>query len=406
MLHFEVVRVSQFDPAELLANRARAGVDDALIEILGLAAVPGIISFAGGFPAPETFPRAALSTIMSELVESADFSAFQYSPIEGLPSMLELVAERLEHLEGQRPETGELLITSGGIDGLGLISRSYLDRGDAVIVEGPTYLGALMAFRGFEAEVVMVPMDTEEGIDVDALEAAIAKRPPKLLYTIPDFQNPAGVSMSSQRRVTLVELARQYGFLVVEDVAYRELGFDDSRFPSLWSLAPDVVVQLGTFSKTFFPGVRLGWAAGPIEVIQQLTLAKQNSDQCAGSLGQRLFEGYSRGGYFEEQNRLARSLYRQRCNLMLGALQDSMPPAVSWTVPKGGFFTWLTLPKHVDAHAMAREARLERIAFVAGGVFFANGRGRNNIRLSFSNVGEDQIPEGVERLSRLVRAAV
>jgi 2-aminoadipate transaminase len=158
MLHSKLVRLSQFDTTDLLANRARAGVDGGLIEILALAAVPGIISFAGGFPDPETFPRGALSNIMSELVESADFSALQYSPTEGLPTMLDLVAERLEHLEGHRPEAGELLITSGGIDGLGLISRSYLDRGDTVIVEGPTYLGALMAFRGYCAAAAEAPL--------------------------------------------------------------------------------------------------------------------------------------------------------------------------------------------------------------------------------------------------------
>lgn len=398
--------VGQARHADLLASRARGAVGDELVEILALSAVPGIVSFAGGFPDPATFPVATLAELADELVQTADTSAFQYAPIQGLPSVLELLADRLERLEGCRPAAGELLVTSGGIDGLGLVSKSFLELGDVAAVEGPTYLGALMAFRGFEAEVATVPIEDESGLDIDALERVAVERRPKLLYTIPDYQNPAGVSLALDRRLALVELARRHGFLVVEDVAYRELGFDDARLPSLWSLAPDVVVQLGTFSKTFFPGVRLGWAVGPEDVITHLTLAKQNADQCAGALGQRLLEIYIRRGLLDEHNVRVRELYARRCRATLAALDETMPEAVRWTTPRGGFFTWLTLPRHLDAQELARAALAEAIAYVPGAPFFADGRGANNLRISFSSVDFESIPVGIERLANLFRKGI
>src|SRR4051812_19786465 len=237
------------------AERTRAGAGDGIAAILGLLGNPDLISFAGGFPDPRTFPADRVAELVAEL----DASAFQYAPTQGLEGTRDAIAGRLE----RRPADDELLVTSGGIEALELVSKSFLDRGDAVVVEGPTYLGAIMAFRTFEAEVVAVPMD-EHGLQVDELERLVARGlRPKLLYTIPDHQNPAGVSLAGERRGPLVELARRHGFLLVEDVAYRELGFEDAAAPSLWSVAPDVVVQAGTTSKTFFPGVRLGWAVGP-----------------------------------------------------------------------------------------------------------------------------------------------
>jgi 2-aminoadipate transaminase len=406
MLQLRTMTVDQACHSDLLAARAKGGVGGELVEILALAAVPGIVSFAGGFPDPATFPISVLAALVAELVEGEDTSAFQYAPIEGLPSVLDLLADRLEQFEASRPARGELLVTSGGIDGLGLISKSFLERGDVVAVEGPTYLGALMAFRGFEADVVAVPMEGEDGLDVDALDRVAAERRPKLLYTIPDYQNPTGVSLTLERRTALVEAARRHGFLVVEDVAYRELGFDETRLPSLWTLAPDVVVQLGTFSKTFCPGVRLGWAVGPRDVIKHLTLAKQNADQCAGALGQRLLEIYARRGLLDEQNMRARELYGRRCRATLEALDTTMPEDVGWTSPRGGFFTWLTLPPHLDAQELARSALAEGIAYVPGAPFFPDGRGSNNLRLSFSNIDFDSIPVGIERLATLFRKAV
>jgi 2-aminoadipate transaminase len=257
-----------------------------------------------------------------------------------------------------------------------------------------------MAFRGFEAAVAAVPLDAD-GLDVDDLAARLSGGlRPKLLYTIPDHQNPAGVTLSLERRAALVELARRYGFLIVEDVAYRELGFGEAAPASLLSLGPDVVVQAGTTSKTFFPGVRLGWAAGPAEVVAQLVSAKQNTDQCAGALGQRLFEEYARRGWLDEQLERSRTLYARKWERLGAALERAMPAGVEWTRPNGGFFSWLTIPG--DATELARRAADAGVAVVPGALFYADGRGDENLRLSFSMVGEELIDAGVERLAALL----
>ena len=388
---------------ELFAARTR-GVGDGIAAILAFMGLPDLIPFAGGFPDPATFPRERASALLQEFAATGEASAFQYAPTRGLAGPLDALAGRLEALQGRRPAADELLVTSGGMEALELVGKSFLDRGDPVVVEGPTYLGAIMAFRSFEAEVVAVPLD-EDGLDVDELERRLAAGlRPKLLYTIPDHQNPAGVSLSGERRRRLVELARRDGFLIVEDVAYRELGFEDDPAASLWSLSPETVVQVGTTSKTLFPGVRLGWAVGPAAVCAQLVSAKQNTDQCAGALGQRLFEEYVRRGWIDEQLAQSRSLYRRKCERMLAALERFMPAGARWTRPEGGFFSWLTLPEGGDAVDLARRAVEQGVGIVPGSPFFPDGRGGDNVRLSFSMVDEALIDDGIERLASLVAA--
>jgi 2-aminoadipate transaminase len=388
--------------AQRFARRVGGDVGEGIAAILSLLGLPGLISFAGGFPDPSTFPRERTAELLNEFVATGETSAFQYAPTRGLAGPLDAVAARLEATQGRRPADDELLVASGAIEGLELVSKTFLDAGDVVVVEAPTYLGAIMAFRGYDAQLVAVPMD-EHGLHVDELERRLTDGVrPKLLYTIPDHQNPAGVSMSSERRELLVELARRHGFLIVEDVAYRELSFAGDALPSLWSLAPDVVVQLGTTSKTFFPGVRLGWAVGPAEISAQLVNAKQNTDQCAGALGQRLFEEYVRRGWIDEQLAQSRVLYRRKCERMLAALERFMPPGTTWTRPEGGFFSWLTLPDGVDAVALSKQAVEQGIGIVPGAPFFPDGRGTENVRLSFSMVDESQIDEGIELLAPLV----
>src|SRR5918995_608757 len=242
----------------LAAARTRGDVGDGIASVLALLGMPDVISFAGGFPDPETFPRERVSVLLQEFLAAGEASAFQYAPTRGLAGPLDALAGRLETLQGRRPDEDELLITSGAIEALELVGKAFLDPGDTVVVEGPTYLGAIQAVRSFEASLVAVRLD-DHGLDVDDLEQRLAGGlRPKLLYTIPDHQNPAGVSLAAERREPIVELARRYGCLIVEDVAYRELGFSGDALPSLWSLGPDVVVQTGTTSKTFCPGVRLG----------------------------------------------------------------------------------------------------------------------------------------------------
>lgn len=386
----------------LCAARTRGGAGEGLLQILAMAGAKDVISFAGGFPDPQTFPGPALAAILRELAERGDASPFQYSPTGGLPGPRDYVAERLERMDGRRPDEGELMLTSGAVEAMELVGKAFLDRGDRVLVEAPTYLGAIMAFQGFEAAVEGVPLD-EDGLAVEELGRALATAPPpKLLYTIPDYQNPAGVSLSAERREALVELARRHGILVLEDVAYRELSFVDERPPSLWSLAPETVVQAGTFSKTFFPGVRLGWAAGPAEVVSKLVWAKQNTDQCAGALGQRLLEEYGRRGHLDEGLARARALYRARRDAMMGALERYAGDAATWTRPEGGFFTWLELPAGSDAVAAAGRALEAGVAVVPGPPFFPAGGGERNLRLSFSRADEAEIDEGIRRLGPLL----
>ena len=385
----------------LLAERARGEADDGIATVLGLLTVPGLISFAGGFPDPQTFPRERVSALFREFAVTGESTAYQYAPTRGLAGPLDALAGRLETLQGRRPAEDELLITSGAIEALELITKSFVDPGDVVVVEGPTYLGAIQAFRGYEANLVAVPLD-EHGLDVGDLERQLGSGlRPKLVYTIPDHQNPAGVSLTLSRRTQLVELAGRYGFLVVEDVAYRELGFFDETLPSLWSLAPDVVVQTGTTSKTLFPGVRLGWAVGPADISARLVSAKQNTDQCAGALGQRLFEESVRRGWMDDQVARSRALYRSKCDRLLAALERSLPEGSAWTRPQGGFFTWLTLPG-ADSVQIARRAAEQGVGVVPGTLFFPDGRGADTMRLAYSMVDIAQIDEGIARLGSLL----
>ncbi len=405
-----------------LARRTVARGGGALGDILAMANAEGVINFSGGFPATELFPTGLLADITRRLLADDPGVALQYAASAGIASTLDAVADHLLAIEGLRPGAGGLMITSGGIDAVTLVASSMLDPGDAVVVEEPSYLGAVAGFAGFEATLLGVDLD-DDGLDVDAFEALLVDGlRPKLLYTIPDFQNPTGLSLSVARRTRLVELCRRYGVLVVEDVAYRELAFEvdgvgdrpdgaptasatadsaTARPPSLWSLAPDTVVQIGTFSKTFFPGVRLGWAAGPPEVVAQLVVAKQNTDQCAGALGQRMVEEFLRGGHFPAQVARERSFYGARGHAMIRALRTWMPAGVTWTEPAGGFFSWVHVPG-VDTVALASAARDLDVAFVPGAPFFARRREQGYLRLSFSRTAEADIDEGVRRLATAI----
>ena len=391
------------DWAHAFARRTQSHGNAELTAILA-GSPPGVLSMTGGFPNPRTFPADVLEEITARLLRDDPGVALQYTPCEGLPGVRAYLCERQEALQGRRPAMGELIVTSGGMECIALMCRSLLDPGDAVAVEAPTYLGALLAFAGYEADVVGVAMD-DEGLSVDALgERLEAGLRPKLVYVIPEFQNPTGRTLSLARRHALVELCRRHGVLIFEDVAYRELAFDGGSLPSLWSLAPDLVLQAGTFSKVFFPGVRLGWAVGPADVVAQLAAAKQTSDQCAGGLGQRLLEEYGRAGHFERSLPAARALYASHWAAIEAALRRWLPPGCTWTTPRGGFLTWLTLPEGVDSIAMRDAATAAGVAYVPGAPFYSGSGGRNELRLSFSHLGEEELDEAVSRLAGVIRA--
>jgi 2-aminoadipate transaminase len=281
---------------------------------------------------------------------------------------------------------------------IALARRSLLAPGDAIAVEAPTYLGALMAFTG--ADVHGLPID-EDGLIVDALaERLDGGLRVRLLYVIPEFQNPSGRTLSLERRHALVELCRRHGVLILEDVAYREIGFAEPTVPTLWSLAPDVVLQAGTFSKILSPGVRLGWAAGPRDAVAALAAAKQTSDQCAGALGQRIVEEYGRAGLFDRNLGAARELYASHWRAADRALRAHMPDGVTWSEPAGGFFSWLTVPGH-DTMELRTAAMDAGVMYVPGSLFYAGDGGTDALRLSFSLLSEEELEEAVVRLSTL-----
>ena len=398
--------LEQHDWSARLARRAHVLGGGEITAILALAGATDVITFSGGFPDPETFPTEILSDIAVRLIAEDAAVALQYSATEGLAGVRDYVAGRLESLQGAAPGPGGLMITSGGIDCMELLAKSYVDPGDVVVVEAPTYLGGIMAFRGYEADVRGVPVDGD-GMRVDVLGGLLAGGlRPKILYTIPDYQNPTGLSMNAERRQELVRLARRYGFLILEDVAYRDLGFSSAPPASLWSLAPDVVLQAGTFSKIFFPGVRLGWAAGPDEIISRLVIAKQNSDQCSGALGQRMLEEYGRAGHLDRQLVSSRALYARRAALMADALSAHMPDGTTWTEPQGGFYVWLTAPDGVDTVALTAAARARKVAYVPGRPFYPGDAGTAQIRLAYSRVADQLIDEGVSRIGEVLRTAL
>jgi 2-aminoadipate transaminase len=392
------------DFAHAFARRTRLRGGDELNTILA-GSPPGVLSMTGGFPNPATFPTDEIDDIAVRLVRDDAAVALQYTPTAGIDSVREYLIDRQEQFQGRRPERSELIVTSGGMECIALMCQALIDPGDTIAVEAPTYLGALMAFGGAEAAVVAIAMD-DDGLQIDALAELLASGvQPKFLYTIPEYQNPTGRTLPLQRRHELVEVCRRHGVLIFEDVAYRELPFDGSSLPSLWSLAPDVVLQAGTYSKSFFPGVRLGWATGPSEVIAELSAAKLNTDQCAGGLGQRLVEEYGRAGGFERHLPAARELYASRWAALSGALTDHLPEEVSWTEPTGGFLTWLTLPEQIDTLAMRPAAIDAGVAYVPGPPFHVGDEGRNTMRLSFSHLTEAELEAAGERLAAVVRDA-
>jgi 2-aminoadipate transaminase len=398
------------------ARRTQALGGGEISAILALAGATDVITFSGGFPDPATWPTSVLSAIAARLISEDAGVALQYAATEGVASVRDYVSGRLNALEGLAPGPGELMITSGGIDCMELLAKSYVDPGDVVLVEAPTYLGGIMAFRGYEADVRGVPTDGD-GLRVDVLADLLTSGlRPKILYTIPDYQNPTGLSLSAERRAVLIELARRYGFLILEDVAYRELGFgqaprpeaqaSQTQPPSLWSMAPDAVLQAGTFSKIFSPGFRMGWAAGPAEIISRLGVAKQNSDQCAGALGQRLMEEYGRSGEMDRQIVRSRALYARRAELLTQALAVHMPAGTTWTTPRGGFYVWVTAPDGVDTVALSAAASERKVAYVPGRPFYPDGSGATQIRLAYSRVADDLIDEGVRRIGEVLRTAL
>ncbi|WP_243030059.1 2-aminoadipate transaminase [Thermus altitudinis] len=368
-------------------------------ELLKLTQRPGILSFAGGLPAPELFPKEEAAEKAAEILREKGEVALQYGPTEGYTPLRAWVADWL----GVSLE--EVLITTGSQQALDLLGKVFLDEGSPVLLEAPSYMGAIQAFRAYGPRFLTVPAG-EEGPDLGALERVLAREEPRFLYLIPSFQNPSGGLMPLEARKGLLELAMEQGLILVEDDAYRELYFGETRLPSLFELSREVgypgVIYLSSFSKVLAPGLRVAFVVAQPEVIRKLTQAKQGVDLHTPVLNQILVHELVKEGFPERLARI-RATYRAKAQAMLEALGKEMPKEVAYTRPKGGMFVWMTLPEGLSAEALFARAIEENVAFVPGGAFFANGGGENTLRLSYATLDGERIQEGIRRLGKALK---
>ena len=390
------------------ARRAERVQPSAIREFLALAGQPGITSFAGGYPDPTLFPMRELHGIYDALLTDGNASALQYTASEGLPELRALVAARLS-ADGMPCTADDVLITQGGQQGLDLTAKLFVDAGDVIVTERPTFLGALIAFNPCEPDYRSVPMD-DEGMDTDALEQVLRTTDRvKLVYTVPDHQNPTGRTMSLARRRRLVELAEEFDVVVLEDTPYRELRYEGDRLPTIKSLdTTGRVVHLGSFSKILAPGLRIGWVVAPEEIREKLALLKLAADTQNGTLNMRAAAAYL-GGY-DIEGHIAGMLptYRHQRDLMLASLQEHFPPGITWTRANGGLFTWVTFPAGLDMAAFQRDVLIPQagVIVVPGTPFFADRPEANHARMSYSGVPDDRLVEGVRRMGALLTDAL
>jgi len=398
----------RLDTDPYLARYADRVTGLAASEIRALFAVaerPEIVSFAGGMPDLSVMDLDAVATMTSDIIRDQGLIALQYGGGQGRLELREALVDLMSHA-GVPATADELIITVGGQQALELIAKCFIDPGDIVIAEGPTYVGAVGAMSSHQADVRHVPMDAD-GMRMDLLEELLVRlkaegRRAKYVYTIPNHQNPGGVSMSEERRQRLAGLAVEHDLLVLEDDAYGLLGFDGETGTSLRSLVPDRVIYLGTMSKTFSPGVRTGWIAAPTPVREKLVLLREAADLCPSNLTQLMIERWLRTQPWQEQVKRYRALYQQKAELMLETLHNEMPAEVAWTTPRGGFFVWLTVPTGIDTSALLAKAIGRRVAYVPGRGFYDDGSGSDQMRLCFSYPPLDRIREGVSRLAELL----
>ncbi len=375
-------------------------------ELLKLTIRPEVISFAGGLPAPELFPIEEMKRVSLKILEESGQQALQYSPTEGFPPLRQKIAKRMEKL-GVGTYSDNILITNGSQQGLDFSGKIFLDAEDVVIVESPSYLGAINAFRAYQCKFVEIPTD-DNGMIMEELERALnTTKNVKMIYVIPDFQNPSGRTWSLERRTKLIELANKFDLPIVEDNPYGELRFEGERIPSIKSLDREGrVIFLGTFSKTFCPGLRIGWVCASDEILNKYILVKQGADLQSNSMSQRelneFLEIYDLDGHIEKIKRL----YKERRDLMINSIKEYFPSEVKYTYPQGGLFTWAVLPEHINARELMVKALERNVAFVPGGAFFPNGGNENTMRINYSNMPGDRIVEGIKVLGEVIKESL
>jgi len=392
--------------AGLFASRTRAMKSSAMRDLMAITERPEVISLAGGLPDTSTFPAESFASIMAKVAVDSCAAALQYGPTEGLG----IAKDAIRHVmaaEGTEVDPEDILVTTGGQQVIDLVSKTLLDPGDVVVAEAPTYPGAIPSFCSYEADVVQIEMDGD-GMPIDVLEETLDRleaegRRPKFIYTIPNFQNPGGVTMSLPRRRRLVEVAREREILVLEDNPYGLLRYEGAPLPTLLSLGgAGYTIYLGTFSKILSAGLRLGWAVAPAPVLAKMNLGKQGADLCSSSLTQHFVAAYFAEGRWEPYLESLRDLYRSRRDVLLEALREHFPAGATWTQPEGGLFVWATLPEGLDTTDLLARALQRNVAFVPGRGAYLDGRGATSMRLNFSGVGEHDIREGVRRIGEVV----
>jgi DNA-binding transcriptional MocR family regulator len=388
------------------AARTRGMTASEIRALFAVASRPEVVSLAGGMPYLSALPLDVVGQAVGRLVSTRGNVALQYGSGQGDPTLREQILDVMA-LQQVDAHPDDIVVTTGSQQALDLVTRIFVDPGDVVVAEAPSYVGALGVFKAYEADVVHVPLDAD-GLVPEALEATLAElaragRTVKLLYVVPNHHNPAGVTLSAERRPRVVEIARRYGVLLLEDDPYALLGFDGDPLPALHSYDPDGVVYLGSFSKTFAPGVRVGWAVAPHAVREKLVLASEASILCPSAFSQLAVSTYLDTHDWKHQVGIFRELYRERRDATLTSLADLLPSA-GWTNPQGGFYVWVTLPAGLDATAMLPRAVTARVAYVPGTAFYADGRGAQAMRLSYCYPTPERIREGVRRLAGVVEA--
>jgi 2-aminoadipate transaminase len=396
--------------AGLFAQRTKVMTSSAMRDLMAITERPEVISLAGGLPDTSTFPPDSYAAIMQSVAAESCARALQYGPTEGMQVVKRCIADVMAE-EGTTVDVDDVLVTTGGQQVIDLLCKTLIDPGDVIVAEAPTYPGAIPAFNSYEADVVQIEID-DEGMRIDLLEETLERleregRRPKFIYTIPNFQNPGGVTLSLARRRRLVEIAAERELLVLEDNPYGLLRYEGEPLPTLRSLDEhEFVVYLGTFSKILSPGIRLGWAVAPRPVLQKMNVGKQGVDLCSSSMTQLFVAAYFESGRWQDYLDSLVGIYRRRRDTMLAALADHFPPESEWTRPQGGLFLWATLPEYLDTTDLLARALQENVAFVPGRAAFLDGRGASSMRLNFSGVDEDDIREGIRRIGEVVREQV
>ena len=376
----------------------------AIRELLKLTARPEVISFAGGMPAPELFPVEEMKKVSVAVLEEQGKVALQYTTTEGYLPLREKIAERMNKTLKTNVGPDDILITSGSQQGLDFSGKTFIDKGDVVLCESPSYMGALNAMKAYEPEFIEIDTDND-GMIMEDLERVLASNDKvKMIYVIPDFQNPSGRTWPLERRLKFIEIINKYEIPVVEDNPYGELRFDGETLPSLKSLdTKGLVIYLGTFSKIFCPGYRLGWTCAAPKILEKFNICKQGADLQASTIGQMEVNKFMDMYDLDEHVNKIKACYVKRRDVMLKAMEEEFPEGVEFTRPQGGLFTWVTLPENIDAGEMAKKCLQKNVAYVPGASFYPNGGVYNTCRLNYSNMPEDKIIEGIKRMGEVLR---